>query len=165
MRNVLLVLLLGASACAARTSTSTLHARYTCGDVAVSRDGSEIHTGTAGVLGRLSWHDDAGDHFVVWPSAPTDRDAMELIVPSDPHLDAVQRTYDTTFGSSTVDWRLIDKQVCTASGGYNDVLARYMKGESIDDLTTSIGATNRDETRTLIRKALVSLQHRYWRDR
>jgi hypothetical protein len=40
-----------------------------------------------------------------------------------------------------------------------------MRGESIEDLTTDIGATSVDETRGLLRKALVSLQRRYWRDR
>lgn len=165
MRNVLFLLVVGAAACAARTSQPTLHAEYTCGDVAVTRNGSEIRTGTSGELARLSWHDDAGEHFVAWPISPTDRDAVELVIPSDPRQDAVQHTYDTTFGSSTGDWRLVNKRVCLAKGGYSDLLARYTRGESIEDLTTDIGATSVDETRGLLRKALVSLQRRYWRDR
>jgi hypothetical protein len=164
MRNALLLLVLGASACAARAPRTTMHAEYSCGDVAISRDGSEVRSKGPEVLGRLSWHDDAGDHFVAWPLSPTDRNAVEFVVPSDPHQDAQQRTYDTTFGSSTSDWRMTDQQVCTARGGYNDLLARYMKGESVEDLSTSLGSS-REETRGLLRKALVSLQRRYWRDR
>jgi hypothetical protein len=165
MRNVFFVLVVGASACAARSSHTTLPTEYLCGDVAVTRNGSEVRNGPSGEVGRLSWRDDAGEHFVAWPISPTDHDATELIVPSDPHLDAVQHTYDTTFGSSTGDWRLVEKKQCRAKGGPNDMLTRYMMGESIDDLTTSFGVESREETRSMIRKAMVSLQRRYWRDR
>jgi hypothetical protein len=161
MRNALFLLLVGA--CAARAPQPTLHAEYTCGDVAVTRAGSEVKTSSPVVLGRLSWRDGAGDHFVAWPVSPTDRDAVEFIVPTDPHQDAVQQTYDTTFGSSTHDWRLVDKKVCPARGGYNDLLTRYMMGESIDTLAVATGG-DREETRGLLRKALMSLQRRYWRD-
>ena len=166
MRNFLLLVLVGASACAARSSHQpTMPVHYACGDVAVTRDGSEMRpAGAQGEISRLSWSDKQGEHFVTWPLSPTDRAAVEFIVPADPRQDATQVTYDTTFGSSTADWRLTDKKVCTAQGGYNDVLARYMRGESIDDLTRSTGLSSRDETRTVLRKALVSLQKKYWRD-
>ena len=118
---------------------------------------------TPGEISRLSWRDDRGEHFVTWPLSPTDRAATEFVVPADPRQDATQHTYDTTFGSSTADWRLVSEQTCTARGGYNDVLARYMRGESIDDLTRDVGLS-RDETRAVLRKALVSLQKKYWRD-
>jgi hypothetical protein len=138
---------------------------YACGDSQVTRDGAEMHSSTMpGQISRLSWSDSKGEHFVTWPLSPTDRTATEFVVPNDSRQDAVQHTYDTTFGSSTADWRLTDKQVCTTRGGYNDVLARYMAGESIDDLTRSVGLTNRDETRSMLRRALTSLQKRYWRD-
>jgi hypothetical protein len=39
-----------------------------------------------------------------------------------------------------------------------------MRGESIDDLTREVGLTSRDETRAVLRKALVTLQKKYWRD-
>ncbi len=162
---LLLVTLVGASACAARTARQpTTPVLYTCGEVAVTRDGGQIHTVTHDQVSRLSWHDDQGDHFIAWPLSPTDRNAVEFIVPSDPRQDALQHTYDTTFGSSTADWRLVDRKVCTPRGGYNDVLARYLRGESIDDLTRVEGLS-RDETRAVLRKALVSLQKRYWSDR
>ncbi|HEX5057979.1 MAG TPA: hypothetical protein VFV99_01410 [Kofleriaceae bacterium] len=164
MRNFLLVILVGASACAARSSNQpTLPVHYACGEATVTRNGIEMRSSaTPGEISRLSWHDDKGEHFVTWPLSPTDRTATEFVVPSDPRQDATQRTYDTTFGSSTADWRLTDKQVCTARGGYNDLLARYMRGESIDDLTRDVGLSSREETRAVIRKALVSLQKKYW---
>jgi hypothetical protein len=165
MRNFLLVILVGASACAARSSQPTLPVNYACGDHVVTRNGVEMRSSaTPGEISRLSWHDDKGEHFVTWPLSPTDREATEFIVPNDPRQDATQRSYDTTFGSSTADWRLTDSKVCTAQGGYNDVLARYMRGESIDDLTRDVGLTSRDETRAVLRKALVTLQKKYWRD-
>ena len=166
MRQFLLVILVGASACAARGSKQpTMPVHYACGDSTVTRDGVEMRSSAEpGEISLLSWRDDQGEHFVTWPLSPTDRAATEFVVPNDPRQDAVQHTYDTTFGSSTADWRLLDKQVCTARGGYNDVLARYMRGESIDELTRETGLTSRDETRAVLRKALVSLQKRYWRD-
>jgi len=165
MRKFLLVILVGASACAARSSQPTMPIHYACDGTAVTRDGVEMRSAASpGEVSRLSWRDDKGEHFVTWPLSPTDRAATEYIVPNDPRQDAIQQTYDTTFGSSTADWRLTDKTVCTARGGYNDVLARYMRGESIDDLTRDVGLTSRDETRAVLRKALVSLQKKYWGD-
>ncbi|HEY5944466.1 MAG TPA: hypothetical protein VIV40_03205 [Kofleriaceae bacterium] len=166
MRKFLLVLLVGASACAARSSHEpTIPVHYACGDTTVTRNGIEMRsTATPGEISRLSWRDDKGEHFVTWPLSPTDREATEFVVPTDPRQDAVQHKYDTTFGASTADWRMTDEQVCTARGGYNDVLARYMRGESIDDLTRDVGLTSRDETRAVLRKALVTLQKKYWRD-
>jgi hypothetical protein len=165
MRNFLVVTLVAASACAARTAKPpTMPVQYSCGETAVTRDGSEMRTSAQGEVSRLSWRDDRGEHFISWPLSPTDRNAVELIVPEDPRQDAVQHTYDTTFGSSTADWRLLDSRTCTARGGYNDVLARYMRGDSIDELTLEVGLSSRDETRAVLRKALVSLQKRYWRD-
>jgi hypothetical protein len=166
MRKLFLVALVGASACAARSSSRpTMPVHYSCGDNAVTRTGIEMRgSEKPGEVSRLSWSDDSGEHFVTWPLSPTDRTATEFVVPSDPRQDAVQHTYDTTFGSSTADWRLVDKQVCTAQGGYSDVLARYMRGESIDELTRDVGLSSRDETRAVLRKALVTLQKRYWRE-
>jgi hypothetical protein len=166
MRKFLLVILVGASACAARSSQHpTIPVHYACGDSTVTRSGVEIRSSaTPGEISRLSWRDEHGEHFVTWPLSPTDRAATEFIVPADPRQDAMQKTYDTTFGSSTTDWRPIEAKVCTARGGYNDVLTRYMRGESIDDLTRDVGLSSRDETRAVLRKALVSLQKKYWRD-
>ena len=164
MRNVLFLLVIGASACAARAPQTTLHAEYTCGDMPITRDGSEVRSATPDVLGRLSWRDDAGDHFVAWPASPTDRNAVEFVMPSDPQQDGQAKKYDTTFGASTTDWRLTEKHTCRAKLGYNEVLARYLAGESIEQLAAASGVS-REDTRTQIRKAMVSLQRRYWRDR
>src|SRR5688500_3749366 len=110
MRKFLLVILVGASACAARGAHQpTMPVQYACGDTSVTRDGTEIRSSAPGEVSRLSWRDDQGEHFVAWPLSPTDRNAMEFVVPSDPRMDALQHTYDTTFGSSTADWRLISK--------------------------------------------------------
>jgi hypothetical protein len=165
MRNFLLVILVGTSACAARSSQPTIPVNYACGDHTVTRNGVEMRSSEApGAISRLSWRDDKGEHFVTWPLSPTDREATEFIVPNDPLQDATQNVYDTTFGASTADWRRTNTRVCTARGGYNDVLSRYMRGESIETLTQDVGLSSRDETRALLRKALVSLQKRYWRD-
>ena len=165
MRNVLFVLVAGASACAARAPQSTFHAEYSCGDTAAVRDGTEIRSPSHDAPSRLSWSDTAGDHYVSWPVSPTDRSAIEFVVPVDPNQDAVQHTYDTTFGSSTTDWRLVSKKTCTVRGGYNDALARYMRGESIDEMTQEMGTGDRDETRARIRKALTAVERRYSRER
>ena len=165
MRKFLVVILAGASACAAHAVPHpTTPTQYSCGETSVTRDGTEIRSAAPGEVSRLSWRDDRGEHFIAWPPSPTDRTAVEFVVPADPRQDAVQHTYDTTFGSSTADWRLVDRKVCMARGGYNDVLARYMRGASIDDVTRDVGLSNRDETRAVLRKAIVSLQKRYWRD-
>jgi hypothetical protein len=165
MRNFLLVLLVGATACAARAPRSTFNATYTCGNASLTRDGGVVRsTGELRATSRLSWQDDAGDHYVTWPLSPTDRQATEYIIPADPKADAVERVYDTSRGSSTADWRLLTRQACTVDGGYNDALARYMRGESIDDLARDL-SMNRDQARGLVQHALMSLQHRYWRDR
>lgn len=164
MRNILLLALVTA-ACAPQPKRPVSPSEYVCAGYSVMRNGSELKTSDRGIVGRLSWRDSAGEHFVTWPQTPTDRDAIEFVIPTDTMQDAVERTYDTTFGSTTADWRLKSKQVCTARGGYNDVLARYVRGESVAELTQSLSLTNHDETRQLIRKALIAVQRRYYRDR
>jgi hypothetical protein len=165
MRNILLVLVVGATACAARPARPTFNMQYTCGDASIVRDQDVVRTSdSARVVSRLSWQDDAGDHYVSWPLSPTDKEATEYIVPTDPKADAVERVYDTSRGSSTADWKLTHREACTAHGGYNDALARWMKGESIDDVARDF-SMDRDEARGMVRRALTSLQTRYWRDR
>jgi hypothetical protein len=170
MRNFLLLsIIIGASACAARPSQPTLSVQYSCGDAQVVRQGDRlIVDAPAGDNPlrptSLGWHDDDGDHFVSWPLSPTDVEAVELVVPADRHADAVQRVYDTSKGVSTADWRLTKRQTCTARGGYNDVLARFIKGASIDELASDL-AMDHDEARGMVHSALTSLQKRYWRDR
>jgi hypothetical protein len=165
MRNLLLVVLVGASACAARSPRSTFTAQYSCDGTPVVRDGGAVHAGSELTAdSRLSWSDDAGDHYVSWPLSATDKSATEFIVPADPKEDAIQRTYDTSRGPSTADWRLVHKQVCTVHGGYNDALSRWMAGETIDAIAQDL-SINRDEAKTVVRQALMSAQTRYWRER
>lgn len=164
MRKLLLVFVVSSAACAARPARPTITTAYSCGDASIVRDRDVVRTGdTNHVVSRLSWQDDAGDHYVSWPLSPTDKEATEFIVPSDPKADASERVYDTSRGSSTADWKLVSRQACTAHGGYNDALARWMKGESIDDVARDL-AMDRDEARGMVRRALTSLQTRYWHE-
>src|SRR5688572_30122081 len=98
MRNIalLVVIGLGASACATQAPRSTLglSGRYACGDLEIVRDGERLtpsETKAAGPLPptTLSWRDDQGDHFVSFPTAVTDVEAVEYVLPHDPHADAV----------------------------------------------------------------------------
>jgi hypothetical protein len=163
MRNLVLVVLV--TACAARPPRSTFDATYTCGNGSIIRESGIVrNTAEPHASSRLSWQDDAGDHYVTWPLSPTDRQATEYIIPIDVKADAVERTYDASRGSSTADWRLLGKQVCTVQGGYNDALARFMHGESIDDVARDL-SLDHDEARGMVQHALQALQHRYMRDR
>ena len=165
MRNMLLLVLVGASACAARAPHSTFSAEYSCGDAAVVRDAAAVRTtGATPSESRLSWSDDAGDHYVNWPLTATDRSATEFVIPSDPKADAMERVYDTSRGPSTADWRLVHKQACRAQGGYNEALTRWMAGETIDAIAKDL-SIGRDEAKQVVRKALMTAQTRYWNER
>jgi hypothetical protein len=165
MRNMLLLVLVAASACAARGPRSTFSAQYSCGDAAVVREGGTVRsTSAAATDWRLSWTDDAGDHYVSWPLSATDRSATELVIPPDPKADAVQRHYDTSRGASTADWRLVTKEVCTVHGGYHDALVRWMAGETFEGIASDL-AIGPDEAKSAVRQALMSAQTRYWRER
>jgi hypothetical protein len=165
MRNMLLLVLVAASACAARAPHSTFSAQYSCGDASVVRDGESVRSSAAAASDwRLSWTDDAGDHYVSWPLSATDRSATELVIPPDPKADAVQRMYDTSRGPSTADWRLVTKQVCTVHGGYHDALARWMAGDTFDRIASDL-SMDPDEAKSTVRRALMSAQTRYWRER
>src|SRR5438876_12460835 len=125
MRKLLVVAVLASACVPHAASRTTLPAQYTCGGITVAApfDGA-----------RLGWTDDAGDHYVAWPQTPVDVEAVEIVVPNDPRQDAVRRIYDASKGTSTADWRLIRRQVCTAKGGYSDVLARHLRGDSLDEV-------------------------------
>ncbi|MBA3397938.1 MAG: hypothetical protein H0T89_35265 [Deltaproteobacteria bacterium] len=165
-RLLILAIILGASACASRAPRSTLPVRYTCGDTAVVRTGSKlaVDAGEVGVA-SLGWQDDHGDHFVTWPRVPTDGEAVEYVIPSDHRMDAIEKLYDATHGYSSSDWRLVRKRVCRAEGGYSDALTRWMGGATLDQVAKDLALRDRDDARRLVRKALVSLQKQYLRDR
>lgn len=171
MRNLLFVILVGASACGARATTSTLPmpaTHYDCGEAEVVHEAGAL-LGAGPILGngrdtRLGWHDSEGDHYVAFPLATTDVEATEFVVPSDPRQDAVRKTYDTRQGSSTADWRLLSHATCTAKGGYSDVLGRYMKGATLEEIQAELALGSRDEARGIIKKAMAQLQKKYWKD-
>jgi hypothetical protein len=155
MRKYLLLLVVGASACASRAAHPTFaaHPTYTCGDGALALNGT-----------RVGWHDEAGDHFVAWPVSPTDVEAVEVVVPGDPREDAVRMVYDTSKGSSRADWKLLKREMCTVKGGYSDVLARYLRGESLDQLSADLALGNRDDAKAAVHTAMLQLQRRYYTD-
>jgi len=163
MRNFLMfAVIAGASACAARAPQPTVPTSYACGEQEVTRLGDKLTVAHADAApARRGWHDDEGDHFVTWPISPTDVEAVEYVVPSDRRADAVQRFYDASKGTSTADWRLVRREVCTAQGGYNDALARWMKGATLDEVASSLSLSDRDEARTMVRSALMKLQKKY----
>lgn len=164
MRKLILLALVTA-ACTPRPQAPTTPTEYVCSGYSLMRDGSEVKASDGRLVGRLSWRDSTGEHFVAWPVTPTDREAVEIVIPADARQDATHRTYDTTFGSSTADWRLKTKQTCTARDGYSDILTRYIKGESLDDLTASLALESNAQTRMLLRRAMASVQHRYFYER
>jgi hypothetical protein len=160
----LLLLALFTAACTPHPRSPSAPTQYTCSSYSIMLNGSELTSSDGALLGRAGWQSSDGMHYVAWPATASSHEATEFVIPNDPRQDAMRRTYDTTFGSSTADWRVTKKEMCTAPGGYNDILTRYIQGESLDDLTKSLALENRDETRILIRRAMTSLQHRYWRD-
>ncbi len=174
MRNLLLLVCsLGAAACAARAPYPTLDVEYACRDADVVRhhDRLEVReaSASAGAVGsssmRLVSRDDSGEHFLTWPVSPTERDAIEFVLPVDPHQDATMRVYDASTGNSTADWRVVRNDTCTARGGYNDALERYLRGESYTQLAAELNLSGRDEARELVHRAMLALQRRYFRDR
>lgn len=174
----ILLAIVFASACASHPQRSTTSARYACGETMVLRSGEklivDVRTATASTapvdtqrLGpaQLGWTDDEGDHFVTWPHATTDVEALEYVVPHDDRKDALEKRYDTSAGYASSDWRLLDQRVCRAEGGYNDVLARWMNGDSLDKVARDLALDDRSAARQLVRKALAQLQKQYFNDR
>jgi len=113
----------------------------------------------------LSYRDDAGDHFVSLPTAVTDVEAIEYVLPHDPRADAVEKLYDTSKGRATADWRLTRRRVCRVEGGYSDAFTRWTNGSSLDDITTQLSLSDRDTARAYVHHALRDYNRRYQRDR
>lgn len=167
-----------AAACANSPQRTTTPVRYACGDTMVMRTGErltvDVRTAAASNGGidteklgpaQLGWTDDDADHFVTWPHATTDVEAVEYVVPHDAKRDAIEKRYDASAGYSSSDWRLLDKRVCRAEGGYNDALQRWMNGDSLEKVARDLDLESRDEARQLVRKALQKLQKAYFKDR
>jgi hypothetical protein len=165
-RFTILAIAFAASACAGRPQRPTTTVRYACGDgTVVLRDGETL---TVDVGGRpsgpaeLRWTDADGDHFVIGPGG---FEAVEYVVPLDARKDAIVKRYDASAGYASSDWRLFEKRVCRAHGGYNDALARWMNGDSLDKVADDLALEDRSEARGLVRKALSQLHRQYHRDR
>jgi hypothetical protein len=167
MRNKLLFLFMALCVgCAAHPTRTTLPVQYACGDIAIVHDGDTLQFASGHRSPALmSWRDDSGSHFLVRPLSPTDVDVVEYVVPDDPHQDASERVFDSTEGTSSVDWRLVKRGVCTARGGYSDALVRYAHGASVGELADNLTAGDRDEALGLVHHALRELQARYYKDR
>ena len=176
MRNILFTLLFAtaATACAARPPVTTLPATYACGDAEIVRGNdhlgirertASIAPGAVAELSRRGWRDGRGDHFVAWPVSPTDREAIEYVVPSDPREDATRLVYDTSSGSARADWRLVGQRSCTSRGGYSDALAHYTRGESYERIAHELALGSAGDAKHLVHDALVSLNRRFYRDR
>jgi hypothetical protein len=166
MRRILLVFLVvsGAAACAGRATPTTLTARtYTCGEHQIETGREALRV--AGNALPIGWSDDDGLHYVAWPTGKTTRETIEYMIPADARMDAVELRYDTTKGSSRVDWRLVGRKLCTANGGYNDALARFATGKSFDQVAQELALSDRAEARQLVHHALQSLTKRYYKDR
>ena len=174
MRNILLVVTVFTAACAApRATTSTLPHEYACTDGSVVPHGNRLEIreqnaaldGGMTVSARLGFRDDAGDHYVSGPHSPVDVSAVEFIVPGDGRSDATKNQYDTSAGTSRADWRLVKAETCTMRGGDSEILAHYIKGESLDDISRDFALGDRDSAREIVHRAMLQLQKRYFRDR
>jgi len=154
MRTSLLVLVVGTAACATRTQVPTIPvaSHYNCGDSTFDRD-----------TAKLARADGDGDHYVNWPVSPTEVSTVESTVPHDGHR-AIQRVWDTSRGTARTEWRLLSAEVCRSKGSYSYVLARWMNGASVDDLSKDL-EVDHDKARELVHDALLAAQKRYFRDR
>jgi hypothetical protein len=47
----------------------------------------------------------------------------------------------------------------------NDMLARYLQGESLDNLAADMRMNDRDDARDAVHRAMIALQKRYYQDR
>lgn len=164
--SILLLLLVGAGACAGRAPRTTLatQTRYACGERVIEHAGDRVRTGADAML-SMGWHDAEGRHYVAWPMGTTSREALEYVIPPDHRADAIERRYDASRGTSRLDWRLVSQRSCTANGGYNDALARFATGKNLDQVAAELSLSNKHEARQLVRHALTTLQKRYYKDR
>lgn len=166
MRTKLVVLAalaaLAAGCAESRPSHPRFPVQYTCSDVAIVHDGNTLQV-TGRAVAPVSWRDDAGSHFLLRPA--TGVDVIEYVVPDDPYRDASARVFDASTGTSTVDWRLVKRDVCVARGGYSDALVHYARGESVAEVATALTAGDREEALGLVHHALRELQGRYYKER
>lgn len=168
----LLTLLAAVSACAARPGRATVPAttqvRYACGELELVRSGDRLYASEAAADGpmipnALGFRDDAGDHFVSFPTSPTEVEAIEYVLPHDRHADATEKTYDTSRGNARVDWRQTAERRCKVEGGYTDAFTRWAGGDSYDQVASDLALGDRDEAKDLVHEGLVRANKRFYR--
>jgi hypothetical protein len=168
---ILSLVVVGAAACAAQPSRTTLTSSttnakaetYACNDQTVVRDSHAVFAGSDERL-ALGWQDGDGDHFVAWPTSATKMETVEYVMPADPRDNAIQRIYDTSKGKSRADWRMVKENVCTAKRGYTSALAMFSEGKSFDTLATELDISRKDAEK-LVHDAMITVQKRYFRER
>jgi hypothetical protein len=150
MRNpaiVVSLLAVVASACAGRqTVRRTITAHYTCDGHDVIRHGSTLHIDGGSVALLASTGDD--DRFV----GTRDGRPVEYRLPHDVRVDG------TLTDTAT-------ERACVVRGGYNDVLVRWMRGESMDEIAMQLALGDREAAGDLIHDALRRLHRRYGYER
>jgi hypothetical protein len=166
MRDFFVLLVVGVAGCAASQPRLMVPIEYSCDASRIVRDGGSLRVAAASDTAirapNLGWRDDAGDHFVSWPLAPTDVEAVEFVVPSDPRQDATERVYDASAGMSRADWRLVHHDVCVAHGGYTDALTRFARGDTLEQLARDLANGDRTEALDLVHHAMMNVQRRYY---
>ncbi|MEO8699056.1 MAG: hypothetical protein ABI867_03400 [Kofleriaceae bacterium] len=166
MRKLMFLSVCVLGACAGRVQSTTLapmKTTYSCNGRSIHHAGDSVMAAEAQLA--VGWRDDEGKHYVAWPTRTTTMEAVEYVIPSDTRQDAIERVYDTSQGTSRVDWRMVTQSVCTASGGYNDALARFATGKSFDQVARDLELSDKGEARELVHTALLRLQKRYYKDR
>ena len=142
----LILVLVAATGCAAGRSSESTFARYTCDGKPVARNGDEVAFGGARVS-RLASTGDA-DRFI---GTVGDRQ-VELVLPRDTRVDGWVSEGAT-------------RRACVVHGGYSDALARWMRGETADEIATQLALADRAAARQLIHDAILNLHVRYRRER
>ncbi len=144
--------------------------RYACDDLELVHTGDKLYAGEAAadaptIPSQRGWRDGAGDHYVTFPSSTTDLEVVEYIVPGDRFRDAVERVYDTSRGTSRVDWRMKRQRMCRAEGGYTDAFTRFVSGASFGDIKSQMSLESESDASTLVHEALRQANKRYYRER
>jgi hypothetical protein len=160
LRTTLLVILVGACAARSQVPTIPVASHYTCGDTSFDRIPAGLRAGSA--TSSFGWADGDGDHYVSWPVSPTDVETVEYTIPRDGRGDAVQRVWDTSRGTSRTEWRLLASEVCQSKGSDSYVLAKFINGATIDDISRDL-AVDHDQARELVHSAMLSMQKRWFR--
>jgi hypothetical protein len=157
-----------ASGCAAATPVPRQPTGYACEDARLVDDGVHLAVADARDLGaagvQLGWTDRAGRHYVSWPTAVTDAQSTEYVIPNDQRADAIVRRYDTRPGTAKQDWLLLNTSSCMVEGGYTDALTRFVGGATMKDIQRALLLGDVSQARALVHDAMLDLQHRYATD-